>query len=138
MAGIQELITVNENGAISFGCHGVKEKQKKDGFEVDGDIYKVKSHDQITRLEKNGRLLFESVPGTSVANLVQTESQLAFAVEGSSQDAQITVELEEEVEYKIFINQVQVDKIKANLAGKISFSVDFAAGSQLVEVKKVQ
>jgi hypothetical protein len=135
MAGIVELIRVDDNNNLSFGNYEVDNKQKVDSFEVEGDIYKLKTYKAMTKLEKNGRLLFESVPGTSVHSMSMTEESLDFEVEGT-EDAMITVELEADMEYKVFIEAVQVGKMKTNLSGKISFSVDFATGNQKVEVKK--
>jgi hypothetical protein len=135
MAGIQELIRVEDDNTLSFGNHLMDEKKKIMDFEVDGHIYKVKTYNEITKLEKDGRLLYESVPGTTVHSLSLNEKDINFKVEGK-EDAQITLELEAEQEYKIYIEQVQVGKMKSNLAGKISFSVDFANGIQSVRIKK--
>ena len=137
MAGLEKLIVASDNNAISFGNHEVKEKQKQEGFELAGEVYKVKTHNQITRLEKNGRLLFESVPGTTVNKLLLNSESMSFGVVGSAEDAQITVELEADQDYKVLINQLQVGKVKANIAGKISFSVDFATGEQSVQIIKI-
>ena len=135
MAGIQELIRVEDNNSLSFGNHLMDSKRKIQDFEVEGNIYKVKTYNAMTKLEKNGRLLYESVPGTTVFNLSMNEAGIDFEVEGS-EDAQITVELEADQEYKVFIEGIQVGKMTTNLSGKISFSVDFATGNQKVDVKK--
>lgn len=136
MAGIQELIRVEQNNTLSFGNYLMDSKRKIQDFEVEGDLYKVKTYSAMTKLEKNGRLLYDSVPGTTVYNLSVTETATSFEVEGA-EDAQITVELVADQEYKVFIEGVQVGKMKTNLSGKISFSVDFATGNQKVEIKKV-
>ncbi|GMQ55626.1 hypothetical protein AN1V17_00180 [Vallitalea sediminicola] len=136
MAGIQEIIRVEDDNTLSFGNHLMDEKKKVINFEVDGHIYKVKTYDEITRLEKNGRLLFESVPGTTVHNFSVSDKIIDFKVEGT-EDAQITLELEADQEYRIYINQIQVGKMKSNLAGKVSFSVDFSSCEmQSVTIKK--
>ncbi|VDN46426.1 Endosialidase [Petrocella atlantisensis] len=135
MAGIQELIRVENNNTLSFGNYLMDSKRKIQDFEVDGDMYKVKTYSAVTKLEKNGRLLYESTPGTTVHQLSVTEEKVTFEVEGE-EDAQITVELEADQEYKVFIQGVQVGKMKTNLAGKIGFGVDFMSGNQKVEIKK--
>ena len=135
MDGIQELIRVEDDNTLSFGNYLMDSKRKIQDFDVDGDIYKVKTYSAMTKLEKNGRLLFESVPGTTVHQMNVTEELMTFEVEGT-EDAQITVELEAEKEYKVFIQGVQVGKMKTNLSGKISFSVDFMGGNQKIEIKK--
>lgn len=135
MAGIEELIRVEEKGTLSFGDYLANSKQKKQDFEVDGDVYKVKTYNAITRLEKNGRLLYESVPGTAVYNFYLDEKELRFTVKGEK-DAQITIELETDQEYKIFIDQMQLDKIKTNLSGKLNFSLELDNGDKDVVIKK--
>ena len=135
MAGIQELIRVEIDNALSFGNYLMDSKRKIQDFEVEGDVYKVKTYSAMTKLEKNGRLLYESVPGTTVFSMSLAEEGIEFEVEGA-EDAQITVELEADQEYKVFIEGFQVGRMVTNLSGKISFSVDFATGNQKVEVKK--
>lgn len=137
MSSAEILIEAGEGNSIHFGNHLADEKLKKEGFEIGGDLYKVKTYKEITRLEKNGKLLYESVPGTTVKGLVVNSDQMSFEVEGSAEDAQITVELEADQEYKVLINDVQLGKVKANLSGKISFSVEFNRGFQKVDIKKM-
>lgn len=135
MAGIEGLIRVEDQGYISFGDYLANSKKKIQDFEVDGDVYQLKTYCEVTRLEKNGRLLYESVPGTTVYDFFMDDKELKFHVEGV-EDAQITVELETEQEYKVFIDQVLIGRMKSNLAGKLNLSVDFANGKQNVIIKK--
>lgn len=135
MAGISELIRVETDNALSFGNHLMDSKRKVQDFEVEGDLYKVKTFNAMTKLEKNGRLLYESVPGTTVYNMSVTEAVTTFEVEGV-EDAQVTVELETEQNYILFINDAEVDMMKTNLSGKMSFGVDFESGNQKVTIKK--
>ena len=59
----KEIIAVTD-GALSFGDSSLETKTKQDGFEYKGDIYKVKTYKDITKLERNEMFLYESVPGT--------------------------------------------------------------------------
>ena len=54
----------------------------------------------ITKLERNGLFVYESVPGTAVTDLNVFDDGMTFKVEGP-EDAQITVEMEAETEYKV-------------------------------------
>ena len=78
MAVVEELIRVEADGTISFGNHRLAEKAKLDGFEHAGDILKVKTFHEMTKLEKNGLFLYESVPGTSVLNFAEKEDGVEF------------------------------------------------------------
>ena len=123
MAVIDELIREEENGSISFGNYELETKTKKDGFEYNGDSYKIKTFNEITKLERNGMFVYESVPGTAVHEFRANDKKVMFSVEGDK-DAQVTLELEPEKEYKVHVNEVYVGKMKTNLGGKLSISVE--------------
>ena len=123
MAVIDELIREEETGALSFGNFALATKTKKDGFQYQGDSYKIKPFREITKLERNGMFVYESVPGTVVHDFRATDKAVNFVVEGE-EDSQITLELEAEKEYKIHIDKVYVGKMKTNLGGKLNLSVE--------------
>ena len=123
MAVIKELIRKESDGTLSFGDYTLASKTKKDGFEFKGDLYKVKTFAEITKLEKNGMFVYESVPGTTVTEMKTTENEMNFQVEGW-EDCSITVELEPDTEYKVFVDGTNIGKMKTNLAGKISISIE--------------
>ena len=54
MAVIKELIRSEADGTISFGDYTLNEKSKLQDFEHQGDLYKVKTYHDITKLERNG------------------------------------------------------------------------------------
>lgn len=136
MAVVSELIRSESDGTISFGDYTKTEKSKLDDFKHAGDVYKVKTFKEITKLERNGMFVYESVPGTSVERLAVTEDSVSFMVEGS-EDANITLELEPETEYDISVNNKESGKMKTNLGGKLSLSVELEVGTCIpVVVKK--
>jgi hypothetical protein len=136
MAIVQEIIRVEVNNTISFGNYELTEKKKVSDFEFNGDLYKVKTYNEITKLEKNGMLTYESVPGTAVFNFKPSTNSVAFEVAGKD-TAQISLELEAEKEYKIILNDVNVGKAKTNLGGKLTFSVEFTNETQTVKIVKL-
>ena len=82
MAAISELIRTEADGTISFGDYTLGAKAKLDNYEFHGDMYKVKTFKEITKLERNGLFVYESVPGTAVTNFKQDEKTVSFTVEG--------------------------------------------------------
>ncbi|QWT54104.1 endosialidase [Eubacterium sp. MSJ-33] len=132
MAVIDELIREEETGALSFGNFALATKTKKDGFQYQGDSYKIKTFREITKLERNGMFVYESVPGTVVHDFRATDKAVNFVVEGE-EDSQITLELEAEKEYKIHIDKVYVGKMKTNLGGKLNLSVELEP-SKMVDI----
>ena len=133
MAVVKELIRTEENGGISFGNYELPAKSKVSDFPYQGDVYKVKTFKEITKLERNGMFVYESVPGTAVFSLKQDGSSMEFEVE-AAEDAQITVEMEADTEYSVSINGEDAGKMQTNLGGKLSFSVELG-GDAAVAVK---
>ena len=135
MALIKELIKSETDGTLSFGDYSLAEKTKKDGFEFQGDLYKVKTFKEITKLEKNGMFVYESLPGTAVENFKVSENVVSFKVSGEG-DAQITLELEADSEYTVYMNDVNVGDMSTNLSAKLSISAELGKESVEVEIVK--
>ena len=123
MTAVKELLRANEDGTISFGDYTLPSKTKKEGIEFEGDIYKVKTFSEITKLEKNGMFVYESVPGTAVTNFNASEQVVTFSV-SAMQDVQFTLELEADSEYTVYLDDVNAGKMKTNLSGKLSVSAE--------------
>lgn len=136
MAEVKELIRIEEDGTISFGDYTLDTKTKLSDFEYKGDLYKVKTYGEITKLERNGLFVYESVPGTAVNHFKAEDNGVSFRVEGN-QDAQITVGLPEDSQFEIFIDDSNAGEMKTNLSGKLSLSVELEAQDQ-VSVRIVQ
>ena len=131
MATVKELLRAENDGTLSFGDYTLASKTKKDGFEFKGDLYKVK-----TFAEKNGMFVYESVPGSTVENFKETETEVEFTV-SAPEDVQFTLELEPESEYEVFIAGESAGKMGTNLSGKLSVSVELNA-DQSAAIKVVK
>ena len=68
-----EILYAEDGGKLAFGDHHLKEKTKAEDFPFGGDLLKVKTYEDITRFEKNGLFVYESVPGTTVTGFEETE-----------------------------------------------------------------
>lgn len=135
MAAVKELIRAEADGRISFGDYTLEAKTKKSDFEFEGNLYKVKTFRELTRLERNEMFVYESEPGSAVLEFDETEDTFAFSVE-APEDIQITVQADPETEYDIYINGELKDTQKSNLGGKLSFSVDPGNDAARVEISR--
>lgn len=134
MAAVSELIRKESDGAISFGDHTLDAKAKVEDFDVAGNLYKVKTFKELTKLERDGLFVYESEPGTSVNEFKVTENGVTFTVCGE-EDAMITVGLKEDTEYNVTVGGKSVGAIKTNLGGKLSVSIELAGcGEVKVEI----
>lgn len=123
MAGIKELLRSESDGSLSFGDYTLASKTKLEDYKHQGDIYKVKTFKEMTRLEKNDTFLYESTPGTTVYNMKYSDDGVQFSVE-SFEDAQVTLDLKEDTEYEVNVNGEPVGMMKTNISGKLSFGVE--------------
>lgn len=136
MAVVEELLRSEEDGTVSFGNHQLASKAKVEDYKHEGDLLKVKTFHEITKLEKNGMFLYESVPGTSVFHFREQADGMEFTVCGD-EDAQITVGLQDETEYEVFVAGNSIGKMKTGLGGKLSLSVELES-ADTVSVKVIE
>ncbi len=84
MACIKDLICTETDGTISFGDYELNEKGKRSDYEFSGDLYKVKTYAEITKLERNGLFVYESVPGTAVHHFQVSENGVKMSRSSSA------------------------------------------------------
>lgn len=137
MGVITELIRTEADGTLSFGNYELEQKTKLSDYLYQGDVYKIKTFYEITKLEKNGLFVYESVPGTAVNGFSEAVDGVEFMVEGR-EDAQITLGLEESREYEVFVDEESAGVLKTNMGGKLSLSVELSEGmASVIRVSKV-
>lgn len=129
MSVVEELIRKEDNGSLSFGNYLLDTKTKKADFEYQGDLYKVKTFKEITKLEKNGLFVYESVPGSAVTDFKNDGEEISFTVEAAG-DLGFTLELEPSQEYKVLLERVELGKMKTNLGGKLNVSIELDEGKK--------
>ena len=81
-------------------------------------------------------MLLEAVPGATIFNFIQNEKGVFFQVE-AAEDVQLTLELEAETEYKILVDDVNVGKMKTNMAGKVNFAVEVQKNATDIKIEKI-
>ena len=136
MSAVTELIRKEQGNTISFGDHTLDVEAKVEDFDVGGNLYKVKTFKELTKLERDGMFVYESEPGTSVNNFEVTGDGVSFTVCGD-EDAMITIGLKEDCEYSVNIAGRDVGRMRTNLGGKLSISVELE-GKGEINVKVVE
>ena len=129
MSVVEELIRKEDNGTLSFGNYLLDTKTKKADFPFEGASYKIKTFNEITRLEKNGTMVYESDPGSAVTNFRGNKEVAEFEVEAAG-DISFTLEMEPSTEYKLVVNGVSAGRIPTNLGGKLNASLELDDGSK--------
>lgn len=129
MSYVKELLRNEDNGTVSFGDHSLPEKKKVEGFKSGDDVLKVKTFKDLTRLEKNDLFVYESVPGTAVFDFMDNDKGVSFKV-CADEDVQITLGLDENTEYSVYIDDVNTGKMKTNMSGKLSISIELSSADE--------
>ncbi|MCR5093280.1 MAG: endosialidase [Lachnospiraceae bacterium] len=133
MAAITELLRAESDGTVSFGDYTLGEKKKVENFSLGGNVYKVKTFREITKLERNDAFVYESVPGTAVSHFETLPGGVNFTAEGVA-DAQVTLGLKENTTYRIFVNDAEVGAMSTGISGKLSLSLALTEGEKRVKV----
>lgn len=136
MSVVEELICKDEAGTLSFGNYLLDTKTKKSDFLYEGASYKIKTFREITKLEKNGALVYESVPGSVVTGFRGNKDVAEFEVEALG-DISFTLEMEPDSEYKLVIDGVSAGRIPTNVGGKLNASLSLNEGIK-VKVKIIK
>ncbi|MGN0308350.1 MAG: endosialidase [Lachnospiraceae bacterium] len=133
----EDIILIEQDQSLSFGNHKLEEKAKAEDFAYQGDLLKVKTYKTMTKLEKNGMFLYESVPGTSVKHFQETEEGISFQVEADT-DAQLTIGLTEQTSYEVKVQGEAVGIMETGLGGKLNINVEPQdSEAVLVEIRRV-
>lgn len=127
MAVVEELIRIEADNTLSFGNYLLDTKTKLSDFMYEGDIYKVKTFKEITKLEKNDQLVYESVEGTAVTGFKASDDSVKMSVSGAS-DTQITLGLEPQCSYDVTVDGKEIGVIKTNLSGKLVLGLELEEG----------
>jgi hypothetical protein len=116
-------ISVNDDKSLNFGNHLTKEKLKVKDFDVNGHMYSVKTHNEVTRLEQNEQLLLECVPGASFWNFLMNEDELTCVAKGTGV-TNFTFELAPDTVYTCYVAGKKIGEQKSNMSGKINLSAE--------------
>ena len=74
--------------------------------------------------------VYESVPGTTAEHFKALDDGVEFTACGD-QDAQITVQMENDSEYEVYVNGAAVGSMRTNMSGKLSVSVELEEGAEV-------
>ena len=89
---VTELLRTESDGSLSFGNHTLNEKAKVEDYKYEGDLMKVKTYKPMTKLERNGLFVYESVPGTSCGVMTTNMGgKLSFNVELGDSPVEVSI-----------------------------------------------
>ena len=136
MPNLPNDIQVEAAGGLSFGNYAAKDKIKVNDFEHMGNIYSLRSHNEVTRLEKNSEMLIETVPGATVTNFILDDNSCSFDITGAA-SVQVTLGLAPESTYHLRVTGEVSEEIATNRSGKLSFGAELSTEAKKVILEKL-
>lgn len=136
MSNLPKDIIVEAAGGLSFGDYTAKDKIKVNDFAHMGNIYSLRSHNQVTRLEKNSEMLIETVPGATIYNFSLDDATCSFDIAGDA-GVQVTLSLAPETTYHLRVTGEVSEEIAANRSGKLSFGAVLSSEPLKVILEKL-
>lgn len=139
MGVVSDIIRQEKDDTLSFGNYLSHDKLKKTlgGSKPGEDTYKCKTHNEITRFERNDKMLLETVPGSSIHNFREAGGCVSFDAEGLG-STQFTLELSPNTDYTIFMDGEPAGSTRSNQFGKLSFGRELGSMSIAIAVEKSQ
>jgi hypothetical protein len=83
LMGIEELIDVEMDEGIRFGCRFLEEQSIISHASLGGSIYRIETSQAETRAFKDDKNFFASKPGTNIRNYVAAEDSVRFRASGN-------------------------------------------------------
>ncbi len=136
MITVKEILKAEPDGSLSFGDYTLDTKTKIEDYEYQGNLYKVKTFYEITKLERDGMFVYESEPGTAVLDFRFSPQEVSFEAAGK-EDAEITLELEADTEYQVYLDDQDIGTMRTNMSGKLTVSVQLDP-DQTVSVRVIK
>ena len=90
----------------------------------------------VPRADKGGKSETEQAAQEMAEHFRVDDTKVEFQVEGS-QDAQVTLQLEEDCEYEVFVDGASIGGMKTNMSGKLVIGVELNEGTP-VTVKVIR
>lgn len=130
------ILKINDDKTFDFGNYENKDKLKEAIIHNELD-YKVKTHSDITRLERDELMIYESVPGTNVRNFSYTSSKIKFNVSGYSHTS-IIIGVNQDSVFNLTVDNVDEGEAIFVAKGKLNINLNLENNEEVsVELTKI-
>lgn len=120
---MKKLIEINEQSNLNFGDYTLSEKSKENIIYNEYE-YKLKTFKDVTRLERDELLIYESVPGTYVENFSYKSDEISFMVSGND-TASIIIGVNQDSNFSLTIDDKFYPETVCISPGKLNINLNF-------------
>lgn len=127
LMGIEEIIDVEMDEGIRFGCYFLKEKSILSNIKLKGSSYRIETHRAETVAFREGKPFFSSNPGTNIRNYTKSRDFLKFRACGDGKTKITILEFSPRAEVLLMIGKGKKKTLKANNKGAVTFNVELSS-----------
>ncbi|MFX0139626.1 MAG: trehalase family glycosidase [Candidatus Hodarchaeota archaeon] len=122
LMGIEEILDVEIDEGIRFGCRFLNEKNSLSNIKLKGNEYKIEALKDETNAFRNGTNFFNSKPGTNIRNYIVDKECVKFRASGDGETVFTLQEFKPRANITVIIEEKEVKTLVADQQGVITFS----------------
>ena len=123
LMGIEEILDVEIDEGIRFGCHFLDEKNSLSNIKLKGIEYKIETSKDETKAYRNGTNFFHSKPGTNIRNYIVDKKFVKFRASGDGETIFTLQEFKPGAKINVIIEEKEIKTLLSDQHGAITFSL---------------
>jgi len=127
LMGVEEILDVEMDEGIRFGCRFLKEKSTVSNIVLMGSAYTIEASHAETVAVRDGKRFFTARPGTNVRNYVVTEDAVTFRASGNGYTEFTVCEFAPGTEALLIVDNDRNESIRADDRGAVAFHADLTS-----------
>ena len=127
LMGVEEIIDVEMDEGIRFGCYFLKEKSILSNIKLKGSSYRIETHQAETVAFREEKVFFSSSPGVNIRNYTKSLDFLKFRACGRGKTKITIWEFNPRAKVLLMIGKGGKRTLKANNEGAITFNVELGS-----------
>ena len=122
LMGIEEILDVEIDEGIRFGCRFLDEKNSLSNIKLKGLEYKIETSKDETKAYREGINFFHSNPGTNIRNYIVGKDFAKFRASGDGETILKLHEFKPGASILVIIDEKEIKTLLADQHGAITFS----------------
>ena len=128
LIGIEEIIDIELDEGIRFGCRYLKEKTVLTKIHLENSIYHIETSEDETKAYRNGKNFFSAVPGVSVRNYTANRKTVKLRASGWGKTHFAIREFGPHRKVLVLVGDCSLGVFESDDGGSVSFESEVGPG----------
>nr|MDO8099580.1 trehalase family glycosidase [Candidatus Njordarchaeota archaeon] len=124
LMGIEELLDVEIDEGMRFGCRFLEEKSILLNASLAGSFYRIETSQAETRAFRDGKNFFCSKPGTNIRNYITAKNSVRFRASGNRKTHFTICEFDPNSNVLLTAGSNTKETLKSDPKGAVSFDIE--------------